>query len=90
MAYHGVWVNEHHFVRFGSCPAPLTMALGNTSRLRVGTAVVLLPLHHPIEVAGQIALIDQLSGGRLDVGFGRGAYPMDWPSSASRSPLVAG
>lgn len=81
MGYHAVWVNEHHFVRFGSCSAPLAMAgflLGRTRRIRVGTAVVLLPLHNPVEVAEQAAILDQLSGGRLDLGVGRGAYPLDW------------
>jgi alkanal monooxygenase alpha chain len=81
LGYHAVWVNEHHFIRFGSCSDPLTMAaflLGRTRRIRVGTAVVLVALHHPVTVAEQAATIDQLSGGRLDVGVGRGAYPLDW------------
>jgi alkanal monooxygenase alpha chain len=80
LGYDAVWVNEHHFIRFGACSSSLTMAgflLGRTSRVRVGTAVVLVPLHHPIEVAEQAALLDQLSGGRLDLGLGRGAYPRD-------------
>jgi alkanal monooxygenase alpha chain len=80
LGYDSVWVNEHHFIRFGSCSSSLTMAgflLGRTTRVRIGTAVVLVPLHHPIEVAEQAALLDQLSGGRLDLGLGRGAYPRD-------------
>jgi alkanal monooxygenase alpha chain len=80
LGYDTVWINEHHFIRFGSCSSSLTMAgflLGRTTHIRVGTAVVLVPLHHPIEVAEQAALLDQLSGGRLDLGLGRGAYPRD-------------
>jgi alkanal monooxygenase alpha chain len=80
LGYDTVWVNEHHFIRFGTCSSSLTMAgflLGRTTRVRVGTAVVLVPLHHPIAVAEQAALLDQLSGGRLDLGLGRGAYPRD-------------
>lgn len=80
LSYDTVWVNEHHFIRFGSCSSSLTMAgflLGRTTRIRVGTAVVLVPLHHPIAVAEQAAILDQLSKGRLDLGLGRGAYPRD-------------
>jgi alkanal monooxygenase alpha chain len=80
LGYDTVWVNEHHFIRFGTCSSSLTMAgflLGRTTRVRVGTAVVLVPLHHPLEVAEQAALLDHLSGGRLDLGLGRGAYPRD-------------
>lgn len=80
LGYDSVWLNEHHFIDYGRCPAPLTMApfiLGQTSRIRVGTAVVLLALHHPLDIAEQAALIDQLSGGRLDLGVGKGAYTRD-------------
>jgi len=51
--------------------------LAQTSHIRVGTAVVLLALHNPLEVAEQTALIDQLSDGRLDLGVGKGAYTRD-------------
>ncbi|MBM4257182.1 MAG: LLM class flavin-dependent oxidoreductase [Deltaproteobacteria bacterium] len=80
LSYDAVWVNEHHFIRFGACSSSLAVAgflLGHTRRIRVGTAVVLVPLHHPIEVAEHAVLLDHLSGGRLDLGLGRGAYPRD-------------
>jgi alkanesulfonate monooxygenase SsuD/methylene tetrahydromethanopterin reductase-like flavin-dependent oxidoreductase (luciferase family) len=48
--------------------------LGRTRRLRVGTAVTLVPLYHPVQLAEQAALLDQLSGGRFDFGIGRGGY----------------
>jgi alkanesulfonate monooxygenase SsuD/methylene tetrahydromethanopterin reductase-like flavin-dependent oxidoreductase (luciferase family) len=77
LGYHDVWVTEHHFIPFGINPSALTLAafiLGQTSRLRVGTAVTLAPLYHPLQLAEQAALLDQCSGGRLDFGIGRGGY----------------
>jgi alkanesulfonate monooxygenase SsuD/methylene tetrahydromethanopterin reductase-like flavin-dependent oxidoreductase (luciferase family) len=77
LGYHDVWVSEHHFIPFGVCSSALTMAgflLGRTSRLRAGTAVTLAHLYHPLQLAEQVALLDQLSGGRLDFGIGRGGY----------------
>ncbi|MEM9133446.1 MAG: LLM class flavin-dependent oxidoreductase [Actinomycetota bacterium] len=76
-----LWVTEHHFIPFGINPSALTAAaflLGRTTRLRVGTAVTLSPLHHPIEVAERAALLDQLSGGRFELGIGRGGYLKDY------------
>jgi alkanesulfonate monooxygenase SsuD/methylene tetrahydromethanopterin reductase-like flavin-dependent oxidoreductase (luciferase family) len=49
--YDKAWVTEHHFIPYGICPSAVTMSgfmLGRTSRLRAGTAVSLLPLHHPV------------------------------------------
>lgn len=80
LGYDSIWLSEHHFIDYGRCPAPLTMApfiLGQTSHIRVGTAVVLLALHNPVEVAEQTALIDQLSDGRFDLGVGKGGYTRD-------------
>ena len=48
-----------------------------TSRLRVGTAVLLAPLHNPLDLAEQIAMVDVLTGGRLDVGLGSGGDPLE-------------
>jgi alkanesulfonate monooxygenase SsuD/methylene tetrahydromethanopterin reductase-like flavin-dependent oxidoreductase (luciferase family) len=76
-----VWVTEHHFVPFGVTPSALTMAgylLGRTSRVRVGTAVTVLPLHSPVHVAEQAALLDHLSGGRFDLGVGRAQPVVDY------------
>ena len=77
LGYHDVWVSEHHFIPFGICPSALTMAgflLGRTRRLRVGTATTLVHLYHPLQLAEQAALLDQLSGRRFDFGIGRGGY----------------
>jgi luciferase family oxidoreductase group 1 len=75
LGFHNVWLAEHHFSTYGylSRPAQLaTYLAGRTTRIRVGTAVIVVPLHHPLVVAEEIATLDLLSGGRLDVGLGRG------------------
>lgn len=81
LGYDEVWVTEHHFMDYGVCSSALTLAgfiLGLTQRIRVGTAVVLAPLWHPVALAEQVALLDQVSGGRLDIGLGRGGYALDY------------
>lgn len=81
LGYDRLWVTEHHFIDFGVCSQALTLAgylLGLTQRIRVGTAVVLAPLVHPITIAEQAAILDQVSGGRLDLGLGRGGYSRDY------------
>src|SRR3989441_6643524 len=75
LGFRNVWLAEHHSSTYGylSRPAQLaTYIAAKTTRLRVGTAVIVVPLHHPLVVAEEIATLDLLSGGRLDVGLGRG------------------
>ncbi|MEJ5946840.1 MsnO8 family LLM class oxidoreductase [Pseudokineococcus basanitobsidens] len=74
LGLHRLWVAEHHAVPglAGSAPAVLAAAvLGVTSRLRVGTAGVMLPHHAPLVVAEQLATVAALHPGRVDVGVGR-------------------
>lgn len=81
LGYDSVWVAEHHFSAFGTCSAPqvLTAAVaGQTRRIRIGIGVSLLPLHHPVELAEQLAVLDQVSDGRLDVGIGRATGPAEY------------
>ncbi|MET2715122.1 LLM class flavin-dependent oxidoreductase [Streptomyces harbinensis] len=76
-----LWVTEHHFSEASISPSALALAaflLGRTRRIRVGTAVTLLPLHSPVHVAEQAALLDQLSGGRFHLGVGRGMPLIDY------------
>ncbi|MDJ1134872.1 LLM class flavin-dependent oxidoreductase [Streptomyces iconiensis] len=76
-----LWVTEHHFHPTIVSPSALALAsflLGRTRRVQVGTAVTLLPLHSPVHVAEQAALLDQLSGGRFVLGVGRGAPSADY------------
>ncbi len=75
LGFESIWCAEHHFSTYGYLSRPLMLAThiaSQTKRIRVGSAVVVLPLHHPLIVAEEIATADLLSGGRLDVGLGRG------------------
>ena len=75
LGFRNAWLAEHHFSTYGYLSRPLQLATyiaAKTTRLRVGTAVVVVPLHHPLVIAEEIATLDLLSGGRLDIGLGRG------------------
>jgi len=75
LGFSNVWLAEHHFSTYGylSRPAQLaTYLAAKTTKLRVGTAVIVVPLHHPLVIAEEIATLDQLAGGRVDIGLGRG------------------
>lgn len=76
LGFDGVWLTEHNFTGEAVyCdPIPFASALAvRTSRVRIGFAVVQLALRHPVRLAVQLALLDNLSNGRLDVGVGRGS-----------------
>ncbi len=78
LGFDSIWVSEHHFSEEGYLPslsAVLGALAGRTSRARLGTAVLLAPLHHPLRLAEDLAVIDQLCGGRLDVGLAPGYKP---------------
>src|SRR5690242_4670227 len=70
------WFTEHHFSYLGGMlpNPPLFMAAlaQRTQRIRLGTAVILLPFHNPVRVVEDVAMLDVLSGGRIDLGVGRG------------------
>jgi alkanesulfonate monooxygenase SsuD/methylene tetrahydromethanopterin reductase-like flavin-dependent oxidoreductase (luciferase family) len=75
LGFHSTFVVEHHFTGYGQVSATLNLLtwLGaRTRRLRLGTAVLVLPWHNPVLLAEQAATIDLLSGGRLDFGVGKG------------------
>jgi alkanesulfonate monooxygenase SsuD/methylene tetrahydromethanopterin reductase-like flavin-dependent oxidoreductase (luciferase family) len=75
LGFHGTFVVEHHFTGYGQVSATLNLLtwLGaRTRRLRLGTAVIVLPWHNPVLLAEQAATLDLLSGGRLDFGIGKG------------------
>ncbi len=75
LGFHSVWLTEHHFWYDGYCPSLLVglgALAGATRRIKIASGLVLLPMHDPIRVAEQAAVADQLSGGRLILGFGNG------------------
>jgi alkanesulfonate monooxygenase SsuD/methylene tetrahydromethanopterin reductase-like flavin-dependent oxidoreductase (luciferase family) len=75
LGFHSTFVVEHHFTGYGQVSATLNLLtwLGaRTRRLRLGTAVIVLPWHNPVLLAEQAATLDLLSGGRLDFGIGKG------------------
>jgi alkanesulfonate monooxygenase SsuD/methylene tetrahydromethanopterin reductase-like flavin-dependent oxidoreductase (luciferase family) len=76
-AYH---VAEHHSTPIGMAPSPsvfLAAIAQRTKTLRFGPMVYALPLHHPLRLIEEICMVDQLSGGRLEIGFGRGSSPTE-------------
>ncbi|HEX2335461.1 MAG TPA: LLM class flavin-dependent oxidoreductase, partial [Hyphomicrobiaceae bacterium] len=73
--YDAVWLAEHHFSSFSVCPSVHmmgVMAAARTRRLRIGTGVSLAPFYNPLRLAEEVALLDVLSGGRVNWGAGRG------------------
>jgi alkanesulfonate monooxygenase SsuD/methylene tetrahydromethanopterin reductase-like flavin-dependent oxidoreductase (luciferase family) len=97
LGFESVWPVEHHFNSAASimpCPALLLAAVAaRTSTLRLGTAIVQLPLAHPMRIAEEIATLDVLSGGRVEFGVGRGGNPSHFagfgvPMSESRDRMV--
>ena len=75
LGYYSSWFAEHHFSRYGLGSSSLILVsnlAAHTSNIRLGTAVLVPPLHHPVHLAEDTATLDVVSGGRLDVGFGRG------------------
>jgi len=76
LGFESVWTIEHHFTDYTMCPDPLqflTYMAGRTQKVKLGSMVVVLPWHDPLRVAEQVSMLDHLSGGRLILGFGRGA-----------------
>ena len=76
-----VWFSEHHFVEDGYLPnfVPVAGAVAAvTDRIRISTAVSLVPFAHPLRLAEDLAILDQLSGGRMEYGAGLGYAPHEF------------
>lgn len=78
MGFDEAWLTEHHFIDDGYSPSlfPIGAAIAaRTDRIRIGTFLLLLPLHNPVQVAEDTATLDIISGGRFDLGVGLGYRP---------------
>lgn len=75
-----IWVPEHHLTHYLQAPSAFMTAIqvGLHVKCRVGTMVSILPYHHPLRVAGEIAVADQILGGRFEAGVGRGGYAYEF------------
>jgi Coenzyme F420-dependent N5,N10-methylene tetrahydromethanopterin reductase and related flavin-dependent oxidoreductases len=81
LGFDQIWLTEHHFIDYGLAVDPATLATAaasRTRRVRIGLAAAILPFHHPLRLAEQLALVDIISKGRLDIGVGRGNRPAEF------------
>ena len=82
LGFDQAWVTEHHFGGYGGTlphpPTFLAAVAQMTLRIRLGVAVSVLPLHNPIDLAESYAMADNLSGGRIDFGIGKGSEPVEY------------
>lgn len=81
LGFDHVWFTEHHFLADGYLPAfqPLAGAIAaRTSTIRISTDIALLPLYHPIRLAEELAVLDNISGGRIELGIGMGYVPSEF------------
>ena len=78
---HAIWTGEHHGMEFTIAPNPfinLADLARRTRTIRLGTGTVIAPFWHPIKLAGEAAMTDIITGGRLEVGIARGAYSFEY------------
>jgi alkanesulfonate monooxygenase SsuD/methylene tetrahydromethanopterin reductase-like flavin-dependent oxidoreductase (luciferase family) len=81
LGFDSVWSVEHHFDDYTMCPDVvqfLTYMAGKTTRIKLGSAVVVVPWHDPIRVAEQASVLDHLSNGRMIMGLGRGLARVEY------------
>src|SRR5262245_10705987 len=81
LGFESIWGVEHHFTDYTMCPDVLqflTYMAGRTTRAQLGSMVVVLPWHDPMRVAEEVAMLDNISDGRLILGLGRGAGKVEF------------
>lgn len=82
LGFDSVWMSEHHSAEDGYCPSTLVMAGAaavQTEKITIGTRLLLLPMHHPVRVAEDAAVVDVLSNGRFILGMAVGYVPEEYP-----------
>ncbi len=84
LGYDAMWLGEHHFGPYAAGDIPNPILLGadlaaRTSRIRIGQMANIAPWWHPIRLAEDVAILDNLTRGRIEVGFGRGIWPYEGP-----------
>ena len=86
------WIGEHHGMEFTIAPNPfinIAYLATRTERIRLGTGTVVAPFWHPIKLAGEAAMTDIITGGRLDIGLARGAYSFEYARLAGGIDAMA-
>ena len=81
LGFDSIWLPEHHFAIYGMLGNPMTLAAAisqRTTRMKIGTAIMVMPFQHPLRLAEDVALVDNLSGGRVLLGLGRGYQPPEF------------
>ena len=81
LGFESIWAVEHHFGDYTMCPDViqfLTYMAGRTHHAKLGSMVVVLPWHDPIRVAEEVSMLDNLSGGRMILGIGRGLARVEY------------
>ncbi|MGE0830104.1 MAG: LLM class flavin-dependent oxidoreductase, partial [Hyphomonadaceae bacterium] len=76
-----IWSTEHHFTDYEMIPSPvqfLTYVAGRTTRMKLGTMVIVLPWHDPVRVASEINMLEHVSDGRMILGLGRGLATVEF------------
>jgi alkanesulfonate monooxygenase SsuD/methylene tetrahydromethanopterin reductase-like flavin-dependent oxidoreductase (luciferase family) len=95
LGYDAVWMGEHHFGPYGLGDLPNPIVVGadlaaRTSRIRIGQMANIAVWWHPLRLAEDLAILDNLTRGRVDVGFGRGVWPYEsCPRSSTTIPSAA-
>ena len=84
LGFEAMWLGEHHFGPYGIGDLPNPILLGadlaaRTSRIRIGQMANIAPWWHPIRLAEDLAILDNMTEGRIEVGFGRGIWPYEGP-----------
>ena len=88
-----VWVGEHHSMEYTISPSPMPILANlaaRTTTIRLGAGTVIAPFWHPLRAAGECALLDVISGGRMEVGLARGAYQFEFDRLAGGMPATDG